>query len=203
MLACTWWGGGGPQLETQNTVLCYFDTQCNGSLGARSYPACLFSSAGFPDHVPPPRGGDLPHHVLIREQHGSSGNLGHVSPRRGRRADRGERWMAWARGWSAEARLSIFTSTQPQSRARRLFRVCDLIKTPRSLFCCQMSHKQPFASSCALFLSTKAAKMANYAKCQILCNLLFAMFAILFISSRLGVYPVWWVLRLVYLLHHN
>ncbi|TNN64432.1 Ceramide synthase 6 [Liparis tanakae] len=33
--------------------------------------------------------------------------------------------------------------------------------------------------------------MANYAKCQILCNLLFAMFAILFISSRLGVYPVW------------
>lgn len=43
------------------------------------------------------------------------------------------------------------------------------------------------------FLSTKAAKMANYAKCQILCNLLFAMFAILFISSRLGVYPVWWV----------
>lgn len=41
------------------------------------------------------------------------------------------------------------------------------------------------------FFSTKAAKMANYAKCQILCNLLFAMFAILFISSRLGVYPVW------------
>uniref|UniRef100_A0A3Q4AJV5 Uncharacterized protein n=1 Tax=Mola mola TaxID=94237 RepID=A0A3Q4AJV5_MOLML len=37
----------------------------------------------------------------------------------------------------------------------------------------------------------EAAKMANYAKCQILCNLLFAMFAILFISSRLGVYPVW------------
>lgn len=44
-----------------------------------------------------------------------------------------------------------------------------------------------------LFLPTKAAKMANYAKCQILCNLLFAMFAILFISSRLGVYPVWYV----------
>lgn len=41
------------------------------------------------------------------------------------------------------------------------------------------------------FFSIKAAKMANYAKCQILCNLLFAMFAILFISSRLGVYPVW------------
>lgn len=37
----------------------------------------------------------------------------------------------------------------------------------------------------------EAAKMANYAKCQILCNLLFAMFAILFISSRLGVYPIW------------
>uniref|UniRef100_A0A8C6WK51 Ceramide synthase 6 n=1 Tax=Neogobius melanostomus TaxID=47308 RepID=A0A8C6WK51_9GOBI len=37
----------------------------------------------------------------------------------------------------------------------------------------------------------EAAKMANYAKCQILCNLLFAMFAILFICSRLGVYPVW------------
>ncbi|XP_010787676.1 ceramide synthase 6-like [Notothenia coriiceps] len=37
----------------------------------------------------------------------------------------------------------------------------------------------------------EAAKMANYAKCQILCNLLFAMFAIIFISSRLAVYPVW------------
>ncbi|MEQ2212057.1 Ceramide synthase 6, partial [Xenoophorus captivus] len=37
----------------------------------------------------------------------------------------------------------------------------------------------------------EAAKMANYAKCQILCNLLFAMFAILFITSRLGVYPIW------------
>ena len=33
--------------------------------------------------------------------------------------------------------------------------------------------------------------MANYAKCQTFCNLLFAMFAILIISSRLGVYPVW------------
>ncbi|XP_014915580.1 ceramide synthase 6 isoform X1 [Poecilia latipinna] len=37
----------------------------------------------------------------------------------------------------------------------------------------------------------EAAKMANYAKCQILCNLLFAMFAIIFITSRLGVYPIW------------
>ncbi|KAM6985031.1 ceramide synthase 6 [Aplochiton taeniatus] len=37
----------------------------------------------------------------------------------------------------------------------------------------------------------EAAKMANYAKCQRLCNLLFAMFAILFISSRLGLYPIW------------
>uniref|UniRef100_A0A8C6Q755 Ceramide synthase 6 n=1 Tax=Nothobranchius furzeri TaxID=105023 RepID=A0A8C6Q755_NOTFU len=37
----------------------------------------------------------------------------------------------------------------------------------------------------------EAAKMANYAKCQMLCNLLFAMFAILFISFRLGVYPIW------------
>lgn len=44
------------------------------------------------------------------------------------------------------------------------------------------------------FFITQAAKMANYAKCQILCNLLFAMFAILFISSRLGVYPLWYVL---------
>lgn len=40
-------------------------------------------------------------------------------------------------------------------------------------------------------IKSQAAKMANYAKCQILCNLLFAMFAILFISSRLGVYPIW------------
>ncbi|XP_064832039.1 ceramide synthase 6 isoform X2 [Oncorhynchus masou masou] len=37
----------------------------------------------------------------------------------------------------------------------------------------------------------EVAKMANYAKCQRLCNLLFVMFAMVFISSRLGVYPVW------------
>uniref|UniRef100_A0AAV2K199 TLC domain-containing protein n=1 Tax=Knipowitschia caucasica TaxID=637954 RepID=A0AAV2K199_KNICA len=37
----------------------------------------------------------------------------------------------------------------------------------------------------------EAAKMANYAKCHLLCNLLFAMFALLFISSRLGVFPIW------------
>uniref|UniRef100_A0A8C9V798 Ceramide synthase 6 n=1 Tax=Scleropages formosus TaxID=113540 RepID=A0A8C9V798_SCLFO len=37
----------------------------------------------------------------------------------------------------------------------------------------------------------EAAKMANYAKCQRLCNLIFVMFAMVFISSRLGVYPIW------------
>ncbi|KAJ3591659.1 hypothetical protein NHX12_006791 [Muraenolepis orangiensis] len=37
----------------------------------------------------------------------------------------------------------------------------------------------------------EAAKMANYAKCQTLCNILFAVFALLFISSRLGLFPVW------------
>ncbi|XP_016104633.1 ceramide synthase 6-like isoform X2 [Sinocyclocheilus grahami] len=37
----------------------------------------------------------------------------------------------------------------------------------------------------------EAAKMANYGKCQRLCNVLFVMFALVFISSRLGVYPVW------------
>uniref|UniRef100_A0AAY4B410 Ceramide synthase 6 n=1 Tax=Denticeps clupeoides TaxID=299321 RepID=A0AAY4B410_9TELE len=37
----------------------------------------------------------------------------------------------------------------------------------------------------------EAAKMANYAKCQRLCNLLFVMFALVFVSSRLGVFPVW------------
>ncbi|KAA0715432.1 Ceramide synthase 6 [Triplophysa tibetana] len=37
----------------------------------------------------------------------------------------------------------------------------------------------------------EAAKMANYAKCRRLCNILFVMFALVFISSRLGVYPLW------------
>ncbi|XP_049340817.1 ceramide synthase 6 isoform X2 [Astyanax mexicanus] len=37
----------------------------------------------------------------------------------------------------------------------------------------------------------EAAKMANYAKSQRLCNVLFIMFALVFISSRLGIYPVW------------
>uniref|UniRef100_A0A3B3QAV1 Ceramide synthase 6 n=1 Tax=Paramormyrops kingsleyae TaxID=1676925 RepID=A0A3B3QAV1_9TELE len=37
----------------------------------------------------------------------------------------------------------------------------------------------------------EAAKMANYAKCQRLCNVIFVMFALVFISSRLGVYPIW------------
>ncbi|MBN3326383.1 CERS6 synthase, partial [Atractosteus spatula] len=37
----------------------------------------------------------------------------------------------------------------------------------------------------------EAAKMANYAKCQRLCDLIFVMFALVFISTRLGIYPVW------------
>uniref|UniRef100_A0A8B9NS63 Ceramide synthase 6 n=1 Tax=Apteryx owenii TaxID=8824 RepID=A0A8B9NS63_APTOW len=37
----------------------------------------------------------------------------------------------------------------------------------------------------------EAAKMANYCKCQKLSDLLFLMFAIVFIVSRLGIYPLW------------
>lgn len=37
----------------------------------------------------------------------------------------------------------------------------------------------------------EAAKMANYAKCQRLCNLLFIVFALVFLASRLGVFPIW------------
>uniref|UniRef100_A0A8C3RRS0 Ceramide synthase 6 n=1 Tax=Chelydra serpentina TaxID=8475 RepID=A0A8C3RRS0_CHESE len=37
----------------------------------------------------------------------------------------------------------------------------------------------------------EAAKMANYCKCQKLSDLLFLMFAIVFIISRLGIYPLW------------
>ncbi|XP_041057168.1 ceramide synthase 6 isoform X4 [Carcharodon carcharias] len=40
-------------------------------------------------------------------------------------------------------------------------------------------------------IKRKAAKMANYAKCQRLCDLLFVMFGLLFISTRLGLYPIW------------
>ncbi|GCB64994.1 hypothetical protein scyTo_0014838, partial [Scyliorhinus torazame] len=37
----------------------------------------------------------------------------------------------------------------------------------------------------------EAAKMANYTKCQRLCDLLFVIFGLLFISTRLGLYPIW------------
>ncbi|KFR10286.1 Ceramide synthase 6, partial [Opisthocomus hoazin] len=37
----------------------------------------------------------------------------------------------------------------------------------------------------------EAAKMANYCKCQKLSDLLFLSFAIVFIVSRLGIYPLW------------
>ncbi|XP_072435623.1 ceramide synthase 6 isoform X3 [Chiloscyllium punctatum] len=40
-------------------------------------------------------------------------------------------------------------------------------------------------------IKRKAAKMANYAKCQRLCDLLFVMFGLLFVSTRLGLYPMW------------
>ncbi|XP_030065330.1 ceramide synthase 6 isoform X2 [Microcaecilia unicolor] len=40
-----------------------------------------------------------------------------------------------------------------------------------------------------LFL--QAAKLANYTKCQKLCDLLFGLFAILFIVTRLCIYPLW------------
>lgn len=38
-------------------------------------------SPGFSHHVPAPRGNNLPHHLFLREQHGTSGNTSHVSPR--------------------------------------------------------------------------------------------------------------------------
>ncbi|XP_018424052.1 PREDICTED: ceramide synthase 6 [Nanorana parkeri] len=37
----------------------------------------------------------------------------------------------------------------------------------------------------------EAAKMANYSKCQKLCDLLFVVFALVFIIARLGVFPLW------------
>uniref|UniRef100_F7F9V3 Ceramide synthase 6 n=1 Tax=Monodelphis domestica TaxID=13616 RepID=F7F9V3_MONDO len=37
----------------------------------------------------------------------------------------------------------------------------------------------------------EAAKMANYAKLQKLCDLMFVMFAIVFITTRLGIFPLW------------
>ncbi|XP_063115291.1 ceramide synthase 6 isoform X3 [Cavia porcellus] len=40
-------------------------------------------------------------------------------------------------------------------------------------------------------IKRKAAKMANYAKFQKLCDLLFVMFAMVFITTRLGIFPLW------------
>ncbi|XP_015277733.1 PREDICTED: ceramide synthase 6 [Gekko japonicus] len=37
----------------------------------------------------------------------------------------------------------------------------------------------------------EAAKLMNYCKCQRLCDVLFLMFAIIFIITRLGLYPFW------------
>lgn len=75
-----------------------------------TYLSCFFITAGFPDYVSPPRGGDLPHHVLIREQHGPSGNLGHVSPRCSRRADRGEWGWFGHMGGALKLRVPSFTT---------------------------------------------------------------------------------------------
>lgn len=47
-------------------------------------------SPGFSDHVPASCGNNLPHNLFLCEQHGTSGNSGHVPPRCSRRADRGE-----------------------------------------------------------------------------------------------------------------
>lgn len=166
-----------------------------------TYLSCFFITAGFPDYVSPPRGGDLPYHVLIREQHGTSGNLGHVSPRCSRRADRGERGRFGHMGGALELRVPSFTTAQCTAIIIHLWSNWD---PPSELVVLSdVSQAAVNVIMWFVFFSTKAAKMANYAKCQILCNLLFAMFAILFISSRLGVYPVWWVLRIFYLHHHN
>lgn len=128
---------------------CFTYPRCGGSPGASTYAARLFFSTGFPDYVPPPRGSDLPHHVLIREQHGPSGNLGHVSPRCGRRADRGERWMIWACG---VGRCSSDLHLSPQSSAQRWVYMCGVMETLfQRLLYCQMSHEQLVTSSCALF----------------------------------------------------
>lgn len=43
------------------------------------------------------------------------------------------------------------------------------------------------------FLSSflQAAKLANYAKYQRLCDTLFVIFGAVFVATRLGIYPFW------------
>lgn len=200
VLASTW--VGSLQLDRYKILYRVFDLPLLQWFSRRAIFLILltfFFSAGFPDHVPPPRGDDLPHHVLIREQHGASGNTGHVSPRCSRRADRGKRWTGWAWWWSAEA---FFHLTIVQCTMIIIHLWSNWNTASELVILSDVSQAAVFIIHVLCF-STKAAKMANYAKCQILCNLLFAMFTVLFMSSRLGVYPVWWVLRLFYLLHHN
>uniref|UniRef100_A0A3Q1G0Y6 Ceramide synthase 6 n=1 Tax=Acanthochromis polyacanthus TaxID=80966 RepID=A0A3Q1G0Y6_9TELE len=82
-----------------NALCVYAATDCGHPLllytGAVFLPvAALFpihrhQEEGFPNHVPAPCGNNLPHHIFLCEQHGASGNSGHVSARCSRRADRG------------------------------------------------------------------------------------------------------------------
>lgn len=44
------------------------------------------------------------------------------------------------------------------------------------------------------FLFLQAAKLANYAKYQRLCDFLFIVFSVAFFITRLVIYPIWWVL---------
>lgn len=44
------------------------------------------------------------------------------------------------------------------------------------------------------FVLPQAAKLANYAKYQRLCDSLFIVFSVVFFITRLVIYPVWWVI---------
>lgn len=48
-------------------------------------------------------------------------------------------------------------------------------------------------------INSQAAKMAKYANYQKLCDCIFVMFTILWIVTRMGVYPFWIIYRYVYL----
>lgn len=99
-------------------VTCLYCTRCSGSHAVTQtttlrvlssvvwfffFPSLTTVSPGFSDHVPAPRGNNLPHYLFLREQHGTSGNSGHVSPWCSRRADRGEdvgeNEMLWMDRW--------------------------------------------------------------------------------------------------------
>lgn len=71
------------------------------------------------------------------------------------------------------------------------FHLMTVFSDGLALISCPINSATQCTNELFLCFAFQAAKLANYAKFQRLCDSLFVMFGFVFVSSRLGIYPFW------------